>query len=152
MEDHFNAPIDITIGAPNGPAPALPSPSGGRTAGERPEAQDGACSKVVACTVLGCIASFGMGLAVASDGWNVPRSAVAGGLLVSALAGGLAGAYVRRWRKRPAPADVHPPAIEPVFQVSHEDVIGDILQPLNELNRGLRRDMTSRKRDHSMTH
>lgn len=152
MEDHFNAPIDITIGAPNRPAAALPPPSGGRGARDRPEAQDGACSKYVACTVLSCIASFGMGLAVGSDGWNAPRGAVAGGLLVSALAGGLAGAYARRWRRRPAPAEVLPPAAEPVFQVSHEDVIGDILQPLSELNRGLRRDMTSSKRDRSMSH
>jgi hypothetical protein len=141
MEEHVTAPIDVPLGASNSLAAALPPLSNGGTADA--ETQDGAQARYVVCTVLGCIASFGIGLAVGGNGWNVSRGTVAGGLLASALAGGLAGGYALRWRKRPASRNLAQRTAEPVFQVTHEDVIGDILQPLNELNRGLRRDVKS---------
>jgi hypothetical protein len=153
MEDHSSAPNDITVGVASGAAAAThPAPPGGLAAQDPADTQDDARntrSRYLTCTVLGCIASFGMGLALGTEGWHVPRSTVAGGVLLSALAGGLAGAYGLRRRQRFLTCAPKGPA-EQLFQVTHEDVIGDILQPLNQLNRELRRDVKSGRLDHGV--
>ena len=151
MEPHPTAPIDATSTVLGGPATA-PRTVGVRTAKDPAVSPDTVPSRYLACTMLGCIASFGMGLAAGGESWHVPRGTVAVGLLASILAGGLAGGYALGWRTRRAVASDAPrPEAEPLFQVSHEDVIGEILQPLNQLNRELCRDMESDEIDHSIS-
>ena len=147
MEQQHVVPIDGSVAAPGGPQQAT-RPVAGRAADLPAMTPQTLPSRYVAWTVAGCSASFMLGVAVGGDGYSMSRGAMAGGLLASALVGGLTG-YALGLRTRPRARLQEPqtPAT-PLFQVTQEDVIGHILEPLNELNRELCRDMEAGELEH----
>lgn len=146
MEQQHAVPNDASGASPVGPLQAARS-AFGRTAEISAMTPQTLPSRYLAWTVAGCSASFVLGIAIGGDGWSVERGAMAGGIFASALVGGLAG-YALGWRTHLSVPlqDPRTPAAA-LLQVTHEDVIGSILEPLNELNRELCRDMEAGELD-----